>query len=163
MWPIIKFEISSRNQNTEKHIHVHCELDSFPKFKGFPNEIGGNINECIFFILYNKVYWHSSSALLLCLPSCSPNCPKPKCYQLCFFNPLKIYLPYYSGITVSFQYLQNLKQILHATPWPLKKRKNSVYYQLTDIPKAYGSINKPCKFMKQYIAIIYGVFWVVCH
>lgn len=37
---MIKLEISSKNQNIEKHIYHHCELDSFPKLKGFSNEIG---------------------------------------------------------------------------------------------------------------------------
>lgn len=55
--PMIKLEISSKNQNIEKHIYHHCELESFRKFKGFLMRLVIILMNVNFFI-YNKVCWH---------------------------------------------------------------------------------------------------------
>ena len=102
--------------------HLHYELDSFPKFRGFSNETGELTNVIFWYYLIKCV---DILVVLPCctFPSCSPNYPKPKCYQWCFFSPLKTSLPYYSGVIVSFQYLQNLKQIVQCHVLTFKEKK----------------------------------------
>ena len=39
----------------------HCKLDSFPTLKDFSNEIGDDINEGDFLILYNEMHEHLES------------------------------------------------------------------------------------------------------
>ena len=43
---VLKFKLSSENRTFGKLFICHPELDSFPEFKGFSDEISGDINQC---------------------------------------------------------------------------------------------------------------------
>lgn len=140
---MIKLQISSRNQNDGKNISTSTmSLTASQNLKfSFMRSV---------VILMNVMFWYSIIkcvnilVVLSCctLPSRSPNCPKPKCYHLCFSNPLKTSLPYYSGVTVSFQYAQNLKQILQCHTFTFKKKKNQCIINSLTFPKPIAvSIN----------------------
>lgn len=52
--PMIKFKLSNKKIEFWRTPICHHELDSFPIFEDFSDEIGGNINEYNVLILYNE-------------------------------------------------------------------------------------------------------------